>query len=77
MNTEFDCTTLVRKALPLPQVHIDTGPRTRADLRDKLDYAEHISVTSIHWKTATEVAALLTWALDGYVPAFTPSGELI
>jgi hypothetical protein len=24
----FDCTTLVRKVLPLPTVHVDTGPCT-------------------------------------------------
>ena len=73
VHLPFDCTTLVRKTLPLPVVRFDTGAVTRAELRDMGLYAHHLAVWSPKHplaEVAHDVVALTIWALEGYCPVY-------
>lgn len=70
----FDCTTLVRKTLPLPTVHVDTGPVT--------EYVLDSIFRQYQWQMENVLAGeglpllpfqydaflLAAWATRGWVP---------
>ena len=64
----LDYTCLVRKALPLPAVTVDTGPCTVGQLQSTRGYAVHLLGSSSRWHVPLEVVLLANWALDGMVP---------
>ena len=67
----FDCTLLVRKALPLPEVVLESGPLSPSEIQDKHSYAAHIYVSSLNpgnARLAGDVVFLTSWALTGEMP---------
>jgi len=70
----FDCTTLVRKALPLPQVTLDSGPCSEYAMDSIFRQYKWILGESIHnvgpaiQEFQYEAYLLSAWATRGWAP---------